>query len=315
MKRLTLKSPHFLFLQKDFARWLDVLGYSRGMVSSFPLFLREFFHWLEAQGASQITQIDASLIQTYYLYLSRREKQRMGKGALATATVNHHLTALNKLADYLKKNADYILPVHGITPMEVIHQPIIPLTIAQIKALYHATKRYENDWPLQALRDRAMLALLYDCGLRRMEAVQLELPDLHLEDRTLLVRKGKNNKQRMVPFSQPTAVHLIDYCYLARPQLLDHQKNQALLLNLRGQPCSLALPGKRLKVIQQHVNDRELQGKSLHPHLLRHSIATHLLYGGMSLEHVSRFLGHGTLDVTQRYTHLVQEYGQQLTSP
>lgn len=320
MKRLPLNSPHFLFLLKDLARWLDVLGYATKTVQCFPVYLREFFHWLEARGITQIQQITTALIQQYYLHLSQRANNMRkngnalslskGSGALSTGYLNKHLNALNKLADYLQRNADYLLPHHQLALEKPSYQPITPLTIAQVKQLYQATEHYEKDWPLHALRDRAMLALLYDCGLRRMEAIHVCREDLHLQDRTLLVRKGKNSKQRIVPFSQPTAIHLIDYCYLARPQLLKNKATKTLLVNRLGNPCCEELPSVRLKTIQRHTTDTELKHRTLHPHLLRHSIATHLLHGGMSLEHVSRFLGHSSLDITQRYTHLVQEYAK-----
>ena len=322
MKRLPIKSPHFLYLEKAFAEWLDILGYSEGTVYYLPICVREFFHYMEQKGRTQIQQIDTPLITSYYAQLSQRKNLRRGGGltrpgltrpgltrpGLSNNYLNTHLLALEKLFEYLRKNAKLILPVIPIAKEAPDTQPITPLTMDQIKRLYEATQTYQVTKPAYALRDRAILALLYDCGLRRNEAVTVLVPDVDLINRILTVRKGKGGKQRRVPFSKSTAIHFNDYLYTARPRFARWKVNgsdPSFILTKserkkRGDICY-----ERLKYIKQHAP--ELKGIRLHPHLLRHSIATHLLYQGMSLEKVAQFLGHSSLESTQIYTHLISE--------
>lgn len=309
MKKLTLTSPSFIYLENAFGEWLDVLGYSKMTVYYLPTLVRAFFYHLEQQGLTQIEQIDTPLVTSYYAQLSQRKNYRRD-GGLSNSYLNSHLLALQKLFEYLRKYANIVLPVIPIAKETPNPAPITPLTMAQVRLLYQATQAYQATKPAYALRDRAILALLYDCGLRRSEAVNVLVVDLELTNRILLVRKGKGGKQRRVPFSKSTAIHFNDYLYTARPRFAQWKANRhdpSFILTKsprkqRGDICY-----ERLKYIRQHVGDSELKNKRrLHPHLLRHSIATHLLYQGMSLEKVAQFLGHSSLESTQIYTHLME---------
>ena len=268
--------------------------------------LREFFHWLEKQGITQIQQLDAPLFHQYYRQLSQRGNQRR-KGGLSNNHLNRHLQALDKLCEYLRKNGSITLPDPAI-PKEAPDTSVIrPLSVDQVKALYQAIESYQATEPLMAQLDRAVLALFYDCGLRRSEAVRLLRSDVHLDSRTVHVRHAKGGKQRIVPFSKTTAIHLSDYLYTVRPKfagLMPPAKAScgwSFFLTTQGHRATGQYLARRLGHIQSHCPGVD----HLHPHLLRHSIATHLLYSGMSLEKVSQFLGHSSLDTTQIYTHIV----------
>lgn len=311
MKQLPLKSSSFIHLEKAFGEWLDLLGYSSSVVYSFPLFVREFFHYLECRGQTQIHQIDTPIIKAFYGQLSQRRNLRRG-GGLSNSSLNHHLLALDKLFEYLRKNAKLTLPAIPIPKELPDTQPVTPLTTDQVKSLYEATKTYEAREPVLAKRDRAILAIYYDCGLRRTEGVKLNVADINFDNRTLYVRLAKGGKQRFVPFSKTTAAHLMDYLYEARPKLhLSTSPTPAFFLNVRGQRAGGLALIRRLKRIQSYSDDPGLKAMDLYLHLLRHSIATHLLYQGMALEKVARFLGHSSLESTQLYTHLMEKvYGR-----
>lgn len=309
MKKLPLHNPSFRYLETHFAEWLDILGYAPSTVRSFPTHVREFLHYLEKEGCTHIRQIDIPLIRTYYRTLSQRSNQRQG-GGLSNNYLNIHLNALEKLLEYLRKQGRLLLPATGI-PLETPNpQPVNPLTPEQVKQLYRATATYEDEHPELALRDRALLAVFYDCGLRRSEGIGLNLSDIHLDSRLLEVRRGKGGKPRLVPFSKSTAKHLELYRYDGRPQLAGSGTEEAFLLGRRGNRASGTALNNRLKYMQQQTEDAILRQIPLHLHILRHSIATHLLYQGMSLEKVSQFLGHQSLESTQVYTHLTEKiYG------
>ena len=156
-------------------------------------------------------------------------------------------------------------------------------------------------------RDRAMLAVYYSCGLRRNEGVHLHTDDINLDARIMHVKKGKNYKERFVPFGKATCQHLQYYIYDHRPAFATDKKEGRLFLSVGGRPINGATLLLRLQRLQQLTEDTTLQQKTAGLHTLRHSIATHLLQAGMSLEKIAQFLGHSSLESTQIYTHLIHE--------
>jgi integrase/recombinase XerD len=159
-----------------------------------------------------------------------------------------------------------------------------------------------------ALRDRALLELMYASGLRVSEAIALTLADVSEED-ALLRARGKGNKERVVPIGTKALQALRAYLARGRPLLLERSKvakrssEQRLFLNSRG--AALTRQGL-YKIIQGHARRAGL-GDRMSPHTLRHSFATHLLAGGCDLRSLQEMLGHADLSTTQVYTHLSAE--------
>ena len=149
------------------------------------------------------------------------------------------------------------------------------------------------------LRDRALVELLYGAGLRVSEAVGLERNGVDLEER--LVRSiGKGDKERIVPLGRSAADALRRYLSRGRP-FLDSRHRPELFLNARGGPLTRA--GAFL-ILRRLAEKAGLDPKRIHPHLLRHSFATHLLEGGADLRSVQEMLGHADLATTELYTHV-----------
>ena len=145
-----------------------------------------------------------------------------------------------------------------------------------------------------------MLSLYYGCGLRRSEAVAVDVSDVLFRKRLLYVRKGKNYRERYVPMTSAIIADLRTYLYEARPLLLGKYSSEALLVSNQGRRIeaqSLAIRLKQLLLIAGI-------DKPITLHSLRHSIATHLLQSGMKLQYISDFLGHQSLEATQLYTHI-----------
>lgn len=318
MKKLNLQTPAFRYLEQSYGQWLDILGYAPSTVRSFPTYVREFLHYMEKNGYSRINQIDTPIIRTYYNQLSQRANQRQG-GGLSNNYLNTHLNALDRLLEYLRKQARIEIPPTGIPKETPNPEEVIPLTLEQVKQLYEAANTcaedQEENYPRAdrlaiRLRDKAILAVFYNCGLRRTEGEYLSLSDIHYDTRLLEIRKGKGGKPRFVPMSLSTVAHLQNYHYEGRPLLIRKSNEDAFFLNYRGQRASGSMFNNRLKELQKYSDDAGLRQRHLHLHILRHSIATHLLYQGMSLENVAQFLGHYSLESTQIYTHLVEKvYG------
>jgi integrase/recombinase XerD len=151
----------------------------------------------------------------------------------------------------------------------------------------------------RALRDRALVELLYGAGLRVSEAVGLEKSAVDLDDRIVRV-VGKGGKERLVPLGRPAAEAARRYLALGRPHL-DRRYRPELFLNARGGALTRA---GAFFILRRLAGKAGLEPERVHPHLLRHSFATHLLEGGADLRSVQEMLGHADLGTTERYTHI-----------
>ncbi len=151
----------------------------------------------------------------------------------------------------------------------------------------------------RALRDRALVELMYGGGLRVSEALGLHRRSVDLDER--LVRAlGKGAKERLVPLGRPAVDALRRYIAMGRPHL-DRRHRPELFLNARGGPLTRA--GAFL-ILRRLAEKAGLEPRRVHPHLLRHSFATHLLEGGADLRSVQEMLGHADLSTTELYTHV-----------
>lgn len=306
MRKLPLKSPHFEYIENSFREWLDILGYAETTVYGLPIFVREFFHWLEGKGIMQIQQVDIKQFHAYYQQLKTRSNTRRG-GGLSNAYLNKHLQALHKLTGYLRQSGRLVLASLQIPWERDDSEEITVLSQGEIKELYKATYGYNERTRLEPFnaRDRAMLTIFYGCGLRRKEGYHLDLSDINFDRQILHVRKGKNYKERFVPFNKINLKYLEEYVYDWRPLIVRDKKEEAFFISQKGGRMDSQSMSLRLKLLQQRTDNIELQQKNVRLHVLRHSIATHLLENGMPLEMISRFLGHSSLESTQIYTHLL----------
>ena len=157
------------------------------------------------------------------------------------------------------------------------------------------------------LRDRALLEVMYACGLRASETIGLELADIDLRQGFLRAR-GKGSKERLVPLGRKAIAAISVYLRSGRPKLVGEGHEAKLFVNFRGGPLSRQ---GLYKIVQRHARAAGLDGK-LSPHTLRHSFATHLLAGGCDLRAVQEMLGHADISTTQMYTHLSGEQLKQV---
>jgi len=149
--------------------------------------------------------------------------------------------------------------------------------------------------------------MFYGCGLRRNEAKHLNLEDINLDKAIVHVRKGKGNKERLVPINTANINYLDDYKYNARPVLLKGVNTEAFFVSMRSQRINDQTMNLRIRILVQKTRNPVIIDKNPSLHTLRHSIATHLLNNGMKLEHKAKFLGHSSLESKQIYTHLMND--------
>lgn len=310
MKKLPLSSPAFQYVEKAFGEWLDVLGYAKQTADRLPVHAREFLHDLEKDGITQLQGIEPKHFSQHYQRLQQRMNERDG-GALGAATLNKHRQALVLFADYLRKVGRQALPWIELQAQEVEGRDLEVLSVEQVRKLFAITAEageQAGKWSeALAQRDRALLVVFYACGLRRNEGWHLDVGDVDLDRKLMHVRKGKARKERYVPFNDTNARYLGEYMHEGRLQLLRSRNEGALFVTVNGRRQGHQSLAIRLEQLQRRSDDERMKERPITLHGLRHSIATHLLQGGMSLEKIARFLGHSSLESTQIYTHLAEE--------
>lgn len=313
-KKIILKNPSYQYLLDSFRDWLDVLGYADTTVYTIPNHIREFLHYLEKKNKQQIQSIDNKDFLRYYAQTKVRANQKRG-GGLSGNYLNKYIQAIQLFSDYLRQSAKMSIPKLYIASEQNNQSARDILTQTEIKTLYKATEnypmatRYQSEELYEALakRDRAALTLLYGCGLRRNEAIHIKIDDIQIEQERIYVRKGKNYKERLVPLNSSCMRYLLDYIHEGRACFLKDNTNPYLLISQRGKRIEGQSLLLRIKLLQKRSENEVLMDKQIGLHTLRHSIATHLLENGMSLEAIAKFLGHSSLESTQIYTHLIAE--------
>jgi integrase/recombinase XerD len=282
-------------LSKSFEKWLNTLGYAKSTVYASVRYVNDFFFYLKSQEITDLEQINTSMVKTYHKHLQTRNHKGKG-GGLSQNYIASNFNALKRFSRYLQVTGKANLEITLQTPVNKDTAKTI-LTQDEIKSLYHAC---DND--IYGIRDRAMLSIYYGCGLRRSEGASLDVKDVMLKEKLVFVRGGKGYKERYVPMTEAVKEDLENYLYQARENLLNG-------VNINQEPFFVSYRATRMcgNALLTRLNflvEKAQINKSIGIHSLRHSIATHLLQSSLSLEEVSQFLGHSSLESTQIYTHL-----------
>jgi integrase/recombinase XerD len=279
---------------EEFRQWLTTLNYNKQKIYLYPRSVEQFLKW-SGKELRQITKADA---MNYFEHL----KTRTFKGKpLSKSYINSELVGLKAFARFLHQNNKRLFPVSHLISCKVEQRPPNYLTEDEVQAIYNVTTNSKYGY-----RDRAMLALCYGGGLRRSEAINLHVKDIDIRRGYVHVRDGKNYKERIVPLPPKAITHIKEYLKHGRPLLqkgIHYQRE--LFLGYRGTSIKSQVFEKRIRVLAELTENRTLIDKKVTMHLLRHSIATHLLQRGVALEQLSKFLGHSSLDSTQIYTHII----------
>ena len=257
-------------------------------------YVRDVTHYLAFCGAEE--GVTESRVTEYLAALRRAGR--------APATLARRVAALRALVRFLQEGEDKPVGGSPAQPLDDVPQPRreahLPRVLAEgdVVALLSAVRGHEP----RALRDRALLELLYATGLRVSELLGLRLGDVDLVDG--LVRCwGKGAKERIVPFGRPAARALAAYLAQGRPVVVRQARGAATDVLFPG-PTGRPLTRQGFwKIIKQYARRADIR-RPVSPHVLRHSFATHLLGGGADLRVVQELLGHASVETTEIYTHL-----------
>ncbi len=257
----------------EFRAYLELKNYHKNTITDLLKSVKEY---LDYNGTPQ----------DYLVYLSRRDNRQYPGKKLSPATLNNYIYGLKVYFNYLETTQQQHLPLKLLN-YKITLKTIDVLTIKEVQLLFASATE---------ARERAVLACLYHLGLRLSEASFLEPQDIDFKEQLVLIRKSKTGRQRQVPLSENACFVLKKYLHV-RPD-----KGTSLLQGLKGNLTADGITQILRKIVQKSGIT-----KKVYPHLLRHSIATHLLQSGMELEKVALFLGHRTMESTQRYTHISNE--------
>lgn len=287
MRESTLASQSTDTLER-FEDYLTVeLRLSRQTVDTYMRECRMLSRFSDSHDC-HVADLDADTIVTYLL-------ERRGEDGVDQRTVAKIISAIRALYHFLV--IDDYRPDNPALLLEVPRAEHRVPGVLRVEEIDTLLASIETDTP-RGMRDRALFELIYSCGLRISEAVELRLQSIHLREGLVRVR-GKGDRERLVPLGEEAVYRLSEYLEKGRPQLIRVKKRtDRLFLNNRGEGLSRKGMWKRF---------RELVGKTgidAKVHTLRHSFATHLLEGGADLRSVQELLGHQDISTTQIYTHV-----------
>jgi integrase/recombinase XerD len=288
-----LRSASFNDLVLDFLAYLELeRGLSRNTLEAYRSDLLQLGAYLERGGREALRATHADLAG----FIDELARGAGGRPPAAATTIQRKIACLRSFYRHLRREEliehDPTVELHG--PRRSQRLPTV-LTRDEVRLLLDQPR---GDSPA-AVRDRALLELMYACGLRASEAIGLELADVDREAGVLRA-SGKGSKERIVPIGSKALAALSDYLEHARPRLVGLGDERHLFVNQRG--GGLTRQGL-YKIVQRHARSAGLDDR-MSPHTLRHTFATHLLAGGCDLRSLQEMLGHADIATTQMYTHL-----------
>ena len=274
--------------------YLDYLAVERGLarntIAAYRRDLTTYCAFLERAGAGSFDDVDRHMVERFIA--ERRE------GGYSDASVERALAAVKGLHAFLVREGTV-----RQNPTAALRLPKKAERLPEYLSIDDVAALLDQDFPASemGLRDRAILEVLYGCGLRVSELVGLDIGDIHIDDGFVLVR-GKGSKERLAPLVGSAARALTHYICDARGCLAAHAhglETTAVFLNKNGRRLSR----QGVHVICERYG-RQVGLVGLHPHTLRHSFATHMLAGGADLRVLQEILGHADISTTQVYTHV-----------
>ncbi len=277
--------------------YLDHLSVERGLaantLSSYRRDLRRYQAYLAEVGVEDLDEVTEATVSSFLVRLREGDADHPPLSATSAARTVVAVRGFHKFA--VRDGLATADPAAGVKPPTPAKRLPKALPLADVEAILEASGAAGTTL---ALRDRALLEVLYGTGARISEAVGLDVDDLDSVDGTVLLR-GKGGKQRLVPVGSYALEAVSAYLVRGRPELVATGKGTpALFLNARGGRLS------RQSAWAVLVKAAERAGvtKDVSPHTLRHSFATHLLDGGADVRVVQELLGHASVTTTQVYT-------------
>lgn len=282
--------------QRTLQHYIRHLALEKGLadntIFSYENDLRRYVDYLTEHGIQKVEQISPLFLQEFI--------GRLFDAGLSGSSLARNFSAIRGFHRFLIRKGYF-----EADPTELLETPRLTRripTVLSVEEVVRIIEQPDVDSPL-GLRDRAMLEVMYGCGLRVSELLQLKQEQLLLTENLLRIW-GKGSKERIVPIGEEALYWLKLYLARARPVLSKGPfSKEVVFLNRNGRPLSRMGLWKLINkyTVQAHVT------KEVHPHTFRHCFATHLLDNGADLRSVQELLGHSDISTTQIYTHVTQQ--------
>lgn len=281
--------------------YLSILRLERNLsentIASYKNDLSSLIHFLEEQKIDDFYDISVSHLTSFFKALN-------GYGLSSTSAARYFSSIKNFFIYLYTNNYIHENPVERLSAPKLSKSLPVVLTIEEIDSILSIPFVNEK----LGLRDKAMLELLYACGTRVSELINLKVSDLFLKDEVIRVF-GKGSKERVVPIGRSAIKWVNEYLLKSRPFLEKKSKSENILF-LNNRSTKLSRMGV-WKIIDRYTKEAGIK-KEVHPHTFRHSFATHLLEGGADLRAVQEMLGHADISTTQIYTHIDRDFIKQV---
>ncbi|HKQ81992.1 MAG TPA: site-specific tyrosine recombinase XerC [Steroidobacteraceae bacterium] len=275
---------------------LKVKGQSEQTLYNVERYLRDFIGWCDGRALTRPQEITKPILESYQRYVFYYRKK--SGAALSFASQRGKLTPVKGFFKWLTKN-NYLLynPASELELPRVVRRlPKHVLTVSEVEAVMAQPDLTD---PL-GLRDRAVLETLYSTGMRRMELVSLQVPDLDRERGTVLICQGKGRKDRLIPIGERALAWIDRYLERVRLHLVVDANDQTLFLTRAGESFNLEWLSSTVARYVERANI----GKRGSCHLFRHTMATLMLENGCDIRFIQAMLGHAELSTTQIYTQV-----------
>jgi integrase/recombinase XerD len=302
MKKLELKNIKFIKALEQFKVRLTIQGASKDQQYIKPNTVKEFLYYMEQNGKTKLKHINQKLVNKYFEHLKTRPLETKD-GCMSVGSLKKHRESVLRFIEFAM----------GLTGVEVgqgqsgirikfIKSKDIPKTILleeEIETVFNSC-----DSTMLGIRNKALLSLLYGCGLRRKELITLDVNDIDLNKGRIHIDKSKTKHGRDIPMTKKVQENIENYLFNVRNMMLDDTSD---VTNFAISERGTGLSNSAIQTIMETINSSINIGKKVSCHQLRHTIGTHL-HRFLSLEDVAKFLGHKSLDSTMIYVHLKNEY-------
>lgn len=263
-------------------------NYSSNTLISYQRELEQFVEYLNLNKVTSFDEVTYRFIRSYLVYLNKKD--------LKSTSLRHHISVLRVFYRYLIK-----IEQVQTNPFELVSQPRLEKRLPDFLYLDELDELISSiniNTPL-GLRNVMIIELLYATGIRCFEACNICIKDIDMNNNTIYI-KGKGKKDRIVLFNDICKSYIQSYINHERIELLNGKSHDILFVNKYGDPIT----SRGVYDILKRVCDKSTLKKKIHPHMFRHTFATHMLENGASLVVVQELLGHESLASTEIYTHV-----------
>jgi len=288
-------NKNFDLYAAKYSEWMQTLGWSERTQESYKSNVRFFLNYLTSETSVEtLNGIDGKTLSGFQTFLYHSETKQ-GK-RLALSSQHNKLVSVRSFFHWLYESGVLLFDLSAALNLPK-KQRGLPKGVMSEKQVEKLLEQPAINTPL-GFRDRTILELLYSSGIRNSELRNLAVYDVDLKQLQLVVRKGKNAKDRVVSIGEIAADFICEYLISARPKLNPSPDNDLLFISKNGLQITKA---NLIWMFEKYVKKAGLENQYT-PHSLRHSCATHMLRAGADIRYIQELLGHASVATTQLYT-------------